>query len=295
MNKKVFPLNDKNENLILTAYLLEDSAEYRINEKKPAVLICPGGGYQMTSDREADPVALRFLSRGYHAFILRYSTAQNGGALFPKPLLDAGKAMLEIHKMADEAQVDTENIAVCGFSAGANLAALLATRWQDPLLSEGLNQDSSLFRPSLLISGYGMLDYPGLMQWAKDDPLAEKKEAWGSKMDLWRACNSTLFGTEDPTEDQMKECSPTHHVSENTPPAFIWHTVEDNLVYVQNSLNFAAALSRNNRPYEMHLFESGGHGLSLADETSSNSDWQMEKQSRWWMDLCISWMKKRTI
>ena len=74
----------------LYTYFLDRSPEMRPERKRPLVLICPGGGYVMTSDREAEPVAMQFLAMGYHTAILRYSVSP---AVYPEALLQAGKAV----------------------------------------------------------------------------------------------------------------------------------------------------------------------------------------------------------
>jgi acetyl esterase/lipase len=114
-----------NANVTLTAYLLEASTEMPNAQVRPAVLICPGGGYFFCSAREAEPIAMAFLAEGYHAFILRYSLKEN--AAFPRPLNDAEEALELIRARAAEWQVDPGKIAACGFSAGGHLAAALGT------------------------------------------------------------------------------------------------------------------------------------------------------------------------
>ena len=114
-----------NENVTLTTYVLDSSPEMEHMSKKPAVLICPGGGYHFCSDREAEPIAAAFLAMGLHAFVLRYSLKEN--AVFPKPLNDAEEALEYIRDNAERYNVIPDKIAVCGFSAGGHLAAALGT------------------------------------------------------------------------------------------------------------------------------------------------------------------------
>jgi acetyl esterase/lipase len=113
------------ENVTLTTYLLEASPEMADWQVRPAVLICPGGGYRFCSDREAEPIAMAFLAEGYQAFILRYSL--NDQAAFPRPLNDAEEALEMIRSKSKQWHVDPERIAACGFSAGGHLAAALGT------------------------------------------------------------------------------------------------------------------------------------------------------------------------
>ena len=107
----------------LTAYLLDTSTELPALDKRPAVVICPGGGYAYTSDREAEPIALTFSAQGYQTFVLRYSIKEY--AAFPNSLVDLAKAVALIRRQADDLNIFAERIAVAGFSAGGHLAASL--------------------------------------------------------------------------------------------------------------------------------------------------------------------------
>lgn len=130
--------NLTNEGVTLTAYLLDSSPEMEHMGKRGCILICPGGAYSFCSDREAEPIAMHFLSMGYNAFILRYSLKEN--SMFPQPLEDTDEAMALIYNNAEDWNVDTSKIAVCGFSAGGHLAAALGTMGK--------------IRPSAMILGY---------------------------------------------------------------------------------------------------------------------------------------------
>ena len=123
MLTKVIPLT--NENVTLTAYVLDSAPEMPYLNVRPAVLVCPGGGYRFLSDREAEPVAMAFLAMGFNAFVLRYSIKE--ASEFPRPLNDAEEALEHIRAHADEYNTVPDKIAVCGFSAGGHLAAALAT------------------------------------------------------------------------------------------------------------------------------------------------------------------------
>lgn len=108
----------------LTAYIQEVEGEFGFT-RRPAMLVLPGGGYAMCSDREADSVALAYAKAGYQTFILRYTVTGKG--LWPLPLEDYEQAMELIEQNAEEWHVDTDKIAVSGFSAGGHLAACAAT------------------------------------------------------------------------------------------------------------------------------------------------------------------------
>ena len=116
---------NEERNVTLDVYLPDISKEMPNMNVKPAVLVLPGGGYSMCSDREAEPVAFEFMAKGYNVFILRYSLNEN--ALFPTPLNDAVHALKTIRENSVQWHTDPEKITVCGFSAGGHLAAALST------------------------------------------------------------------------------------------------------------------------------------------------------------------------
>ena len=123
MKSQEIILHDK-RNVTLTAYLQEADGEFGFS-KRPAMLVIPGGGYAMCSDREADPVAAAYLKAGYQAFVLRYTCTPKGK--WPLPLVDYEQAMAQIIENAEAWHVDADKIAVVGFSAGGHLAACAAT------------------------------------------------------------------------------------------------------------------------------------------------------------------------
>ncbi len=128
----------EDQSVTLTIYIQEPSEEMKHVQVKPGLLICPGGGYQFVSDREAEVVALEYLKEGYQCFVLHYSLNEN--ATYPKPLLDAEKALRLIHENHQDWYVNPNKVAVIGFSAGAHLATMLATK--------------GTIRPNALIVGY---------------------------------------------------------------------------------------------------------------------------------------------
>ena len=123
MKQEIIVLNPE-RNVTLTAYIQEVEGEFQFT-KRPAILVLPGGGYAMCSDREADPVAMAYLRAGYQAFILRYSTGKN--KTWPNPLEDYEQAMALIEERAEEWHLDSSRIAAVGFSAGGHLCACAAT------------------------------------------------------------------------------------------------------------------------------------------------------------------------
>ena len=249
-------------NATLREYVLDNSVEIDINRKRPAVLVCPGGGYSMVSDREAEPVALKFLANGYSAFVLTYSVAP---ARYPTQLLEVSKAIAHIRENAKEYNIDKNKILVCGFSAGGHLAASIGTLWEEELIKKELGIKHGDNKPNGLILAYPVIAYG-------------KKAHSGSFDNLVGDGDKSLY----------EKLSLEKQVSKSTPPAFIWHTFNDGTVPVENSLLFAAALRENDIPFELHIFPEGKHGLSLCNDITNGTN----KHCEVWMDLCLKWIEE---
>jgi acetyl esterase/lipase len=298
MITQTIPLYPDRQDVTLTTYVLAASPELLNGKRRPAVLVCPGGAYLGCSDREAEPVALRFAAMGYHAFVLRYSTYHNGAwgaiplgsdlpvnpnSVHPAPMRDIGRAFLAIRQGADAWLVDTDKIAICGFSAGAHNCAMYAVYWHDPLIYEHLGVPSAMLRPAAAVLGYGIHDYH-LMFGQITDPMAQT---------LSDAAGIAFLGTKTPTPELLDAVSPARHVSPQTPPTFLWATAADELVPAENTTRMATALAQARIPFEIHIFESGAHGLSLADQSTADALLHIDADAAQWMALAQSWLKKR--
>ncbi len=123
MRTEILTLNEEYQ-VSLTCYIQDVEGEFGFS-KRPAMIVLPGGGYAVCSDREADPVALAYSAAGYQTFILRYSV--KSAAMWPQPLKDYETAYETILSHAEEWGVDPEKICACGFSAGGHLCACAAT------------------------------------------------------------------------------------------------------------------------------------------------------------------------
>ena len=251
-----------------TGYILENSAEYCRDRKRPAVLICPGGGYAFTSDREATPIAMSFLAAGISAFVLRYSCAPDG-VRFPTQLCEAAAAMKVIRSHAAEWNLDEKRIAVCGFSAGGHLAASLGVFWNSDLLKDrGLGGESC--RPDAMV-----LSYPVITSGPK----------------AHRGSFENLLGDQANDETMLTLTSLEKQVTADTPPAFLWHTRTDATVPVMNSLLYVQALTEHNVPFAMHIYPTGYHGLSTADEQTNDSLEPAAAHAHDWLDALMKWLK----
>lgn len=245
---------------VMDTYILKGT------KKRGAVLVCPGGGYGCTSEREAESIAVQFNVEGFHAFVLYYSVAPRR---HPQPLMDVSRAMCIIRENSEEWNIDHDKIAVCGFSAGGHLAASLGVHWDKPFLKGICDLHDGMNRPNALI-----LCYPVITS--------------GEFAHIGSFKN--LLG-EEPKEELLQKMSLEKHIHAGTPPAFIWHTVNDSVVPVENSLLFAHGLRYNNIPFEIHIYPEGDHGLSLATEETARHISQIQPHAATWMKLCTEWLK----
>jgi acetyl esterase/lipase len=192
--------------------------------------------------------------------------------------------MLTIRENAETWFIDTNKIILCGFSAGGHLVSSMGVHWQDEMFTSKFLVESELFKPSALILGYPLTDYISMKrEVAADNPGATV---------FHEMANKVVFGKTNPTDEEMMTLSPANYVSDKTPPTFLWHTADDESVYVSNSLRFATMLTQYKIPYELHIFESGLHGLSLADETTAAKNEHINPDCQSWFDLATRWLKK---
>ena len=233
-------------------------------KKWPAIVVCPGGGYCMVSQREAEPIALQFVPEGYRAFVIDYSVAPNG---FPCQLLEVAAVMELIYKNAQEWHIDTEDITIIGFSAGGHLAAQYTNRYNCPEV-RAVFPESKPVNASIL--SYGVLS---------------------AKPEYTHGDTVRNFVGHVPEVENEKGCDCSMGVTENTPPTFLWHTAADQVVPVECSLLYAQELSKYHIPFELHIYPYGPHGLATADEvTYLSADEDMAHAHRWMADA-KTWLK----
>ncbi|WP_309090099.1 alpha/beta hydrolase [Domibacillus sp.] len=228
------------------------------DSRAPAMLIFPGGSYARRADHEGEPVAKWLNGLGIHAFVVHYRTAPYR---HPVPLLDASRAIRLVRHHAALWNVDPNRIGVLGFSAGGHLASTLATKYDQGMADAADPVEQQPSRPDLLVLGYPVIT------------LGEHRHE-GSMENLLGPGSSG---------EQRLFLSNERHVTKETPPSFLWHTADDEPVPVENSLLFAAALSRASVPFDLHIFESGRHGLGLAEGYKEVSKWT---------SVCESWLRK---
>ncbi len=247
-------------------YLISHSEEISI-QKRPMVVICPGGGYCFTSEREAEMFALKWNAYGYQAVVLWYSYRP---AVYPTALLELARTVKLVRENAAQWDVDPDQIFVQGSSAGGHLAASYGMFWNRGFLAEALNTDAELLRPNGMILNY---------------PVITSGEF------AHRESFENLLG--DQYAQLVEDMSLENQVSKDTPPAFVWHTNQDGLVPAENSLLLALAMRRAGRPVELHMYMKGDHGLGLASEiTRDREGGAVEPSCESWFELAWRWTKE---
>jgi len=206
-----------------------------------AIVVCPGGGYGGLADHEGSDYAKWLNSQGIAAFVLRYRLGSKGYR-HPVMLGDVSRAMRLVR--ADHARlgIDPARVGVMGSSAGGHLAVTLLTHGDDGDAAAADPVDRQPSRPAL-----GILCYPVVS-------MLDANTHGGSRRNL--------LG-ENPPEELVRELSGEMAVNEKTPPVFVWHTVEDKAVKLEGVLDLAASLRRHGRPFELHVYEKGAHGIGL--------------------------------
>ena len=244
------------EGVRLRAYCREHTGLLADDGKRWAVLILPGGAYRRLAPAESEPVALAFLAAGIQAFVLDYSVLPRR---WPQPLLETAAAVAFLRSHAAEYGFRADRVAVCGFSAGGHLAGYLSGRWEDPAIGAALGLTPDQVRPDAAVLGYPVVHLAALLE--------EIGAPEALRLD--------------------RQVRPGH------PPVFLWATVRDATVPVENTLDYARAQRAAEVPFELHLFADGPHAMGLADRESARDEDHCNAHAAAWHPLCVDWLKGR--
>ncbi len=241
------------EKVCLECYILDSGLRLGQNKKRPAVVICPGGGYVYLSPRESEPVAMAYGAKGIQAFVLRYSLGWDAAGFAPLQELDWAIGLIREH--AEEWNVDTQKVFTCGFSAGGHLA-----------LAGGLLAEN---KPNGMILGY-----PAVNLDAIENALLTR----------------LLTGKEVPSEEERRWLNLSEQVTAEAPPMFVFTTGEDALTR-RMTLELVMAYENQGLLCEYHLFQKGPHGYSLANAACADGSSQvMNAHVEKWLELSVEWL-----
>ena len=240
----------------LDAYILDCDLSLGQYVSRPAIVICPGGGYVYCSRAEGEPVAMAYAAKGFHTFVLRYSTGYN--AVGFQALEEVSWVIGYIRENAEKWHIDPQKIVTCGFSAGGHLA------YAAGVLAEN--------KPNAMILCY---------------PVASAPNFPGVNFML-----KLLTGKAEPTDEDAKPFDLIAQTGKDAPPVFLMGTAEDALTGF-GALPIAQKYSQMGRHYELHIFQHGPHGYSLANETTADgSSRYMNEAFAHWHPLSVAWLHK---
>lgn len=232
-----------------------------------AMVICPGGGYVRLAPHEGEGYAHWLASKGITCFVLKYRLGSSGYR-YPVELQDGARAIRLVRARAAEWNLDPNRVGLMGSSAGGHLASMVVTHFDagDANAADVIDRQSS--RPNLAILCYPVISMG-------------KFAHQGSK--------ENLLG-KNPSEELVRETSSELQVKKDSPPCFLWSTDEDKIVPIENTLEFASALRAAGVPYELHVYERGGHGQGLGGNHNLRLD-----SEHWlpWVAECARWLKER--
>lgn len=244
------------EDATLEGYILDCELTLGQDTVRPAIVVCPGGGYVYCSPREAEPVALRYAANGFHAFVLRYSTGRNCAG--NTPLQEVSWVIGYLRENAESWHIDPNKILTCGFSAGGHLA-----------LAAGLLAENKANGMILSYPAASCPSFPGADFMLK-----------------------LLTGKDTVTEEDARPLELVSKIGKDAPPVFLVATAQDLLTNF-GALAVANQYARLGLPYELHIFQHGPHGYSLADETTADGSSQVLNSAyASWLDLSVQWMRK---
>jgi len=234
-------------------------------DNRPAVVVCPGGGYGALANHEGHDYALWLNQHGVSAFVLRYRLG-SGGYRHPIMLGDAQRALRTVRARSAEWKVDPSRVGIMGSSAGGHLASTAVTHFDS-----GKKDSSDLIESMSCRPDFGILCY-AVITMGDNTHQGSRRNLLG----------------DNPPPDLIDLLSNEKQVTQDTPPCFIWHTWEDKAVKVENSLEFAAAMQRAGVPFDLHIYERGRHGIGLNDKPPFTN------AHPWSRDLAF-WLKQRGI
>ncbi|MDC7125223.1 MAG: alpha/beta hydrolase [Spirochaetales bacterium] len=270
MNKINFNLIE-NTNTVLTAYLSDEENLDSSGGKHPAMIVCPGGGYQLIAGIEGEPVALAYKNAGYKVFVLNYSVGIENP--FPTAVQELATAISLVRKNAESWGIDSDDISLTGFSAGGHLSLSLASFMYDKVITEELGLSTEDIKPNNLVLGYPSVT------------LSTKRTTEPGIAEI-------LSGKLNPSEEEKKRFNLMNKIHKDIPRTFIWGTAEDNIIPATDYLELTSNLYSLGVDCEFHFYQKGGHAMSLGT-TEVRSDVDVARlHIDTWFNMALKWLKE---
>ena len=259
---------DKNdERVYIDTYVVNDKSY-----KRDAMLVIPGGGYSaVCTEREGEPIALAYVAHGMNAFVLNYRVGEVGD-VFPKQLVDAGRAIIYIKENAEKFGIDPERVFTVGFSAGGHLSGSCAIMYDAPEVKAALGISGEENKPCASVLAYPV--------------VTANTEVTNTK--TFENLLGKPFG--EFTDDERRRFSLETAVNGNSAPMFIWHTVPDTLVPLNGTLLLTQAAKDAGVNVTLHVYPYGPHGLALSTDVTECGvpEWVQPLAENWIADS-VAW------
>lgn len=268
----------KTENLTLTnfngrkfkihTYTLDENNKLAF-QKRPLMIVIPGGSFDHLSKREGEPVALAYAACGFNSVVMEYNLVQDAGRIYPDAGLDVLTTIKYYRDHAEEYRIDPTKIVTIGFSAGGHVASAANYMANDSGFSQKYHYKADEVRANRTILGYPLINIDKI----------------GFPLPATAADNM-------PSEEELKNT--VLGVTRETPATFIFQAWDDPVVLVSNAIDYIAALNKNGVSCEAHIFSHGYHGFSLARLHTMEKDqgWQDNPHAARWFELSIEWLKR---
>lgn len=262
---RFFTERPREDSSALLEVFLYETRESASHDRRPCLIICPGGAYVFCGDRDSEPNALAYMGEGYQVCVLRYSIrpTEEDPILGDAPMRDVAASIRLVRQHADEWGIDPNKIILLGVSAGGHAAASATVFWDSEEHIPGV--DHALGKPNGLILCYPVITGGEYTHAQSIGNLTGKKGV----------C---------PENDAY---SLEKFVRPDTCPTFIWQPVSDATVPVDNSILFAEALRKNGVPFDLHLYSHGWHGVGLATAEVGSHFPHVNS----WFPLSVQWLK----
>lgn len=264
--KKIELTNFNGRKFIIDYYGLMNNDNLLI-KKRPLILVFPGGGFTKLAGRESEPICFAYGNRGFDSAVVRYNVISDGGKIYPDAALSGLAAIKYFRDHAEELRIDKKKIVLIGFSAGAHVVTSINAIANNLEFQKKYAYSSDKVQFSAMILGYPLIDLT--------------------------KTNIKLFDYNQIMDNKVFQ-NTSLSVDSNTPPTYIFQSVDDPVLSISNSLEYIEALKNKEVFFETHLYSKGGHGYSLAVpelKEKYEQKYGFYPRLNSWFDLSLSWLE----